>query len=64
MNQRLTTSIAALALAVSGVAAAQEQATVLKRDGSYDLMHREECEQRDDLQLVEKHGRPYFFRQI
>ncbi len=34
MNQRLTTSIAALALAVSGVAAAQEQATVLKRDGT------------------------------
>ncbi len=34
MNRRLTTWTAALALAVSGVAAAQEQATVLKRDGS------------------------------
>jgi hypothetical protein len=34
VNRRLTTWTAALALAVSGVAAAQEQATVLKRDGS------------------------------
>lgn len=34
MNKRLTTSIAAFALAVTSVAAAQEQATVLKRDGS------------------------------
>lgn len=34
MNRRLTTWTAALTLALSGVAAAQEQATVLKRDGS------------------------------
>lgn len=34
MNRRLTTWTAALALAVAGVAGAQEQATVLKRDGS------------------------------
>jgi len=34
VNRRLTTWTAALALAVTGVAAAQEQATVLKRDGS------------------------------
>lgn len=34
MNRRLTTWTAALALAVAGVASAQEQATVLKRDGS------------------------------
>lgn len=34
VNRRLTTWTAALALAVAGVATAQEQATVLKRDGS------------------------------
>jgi len=34
VNRRLTTWTAALALAVAGVASAQEQATVLKRDGS------------------------------
>lgn len=34
MNRRLTTWTAVLALAVAGVATAQEQATVLKRDGS------------------------------
>ncbi len=34
MDLRLTSSIAALTLALSGVAVAQEQATVLKRDGT------------------------------
>lgn len=34
MNRRLTTWTTVLALAVAGVATAQEQATVLKRDGS------------------------------
>ncbi len=34
MNRRLTTWTAALVLAVAGTAAAQEQATVLKRDGT------------------------------
>ena len=34
MNRRLTTWTAALVLAISGAASAQEQATVLKRDGT------------------------------
>jgi pyoverdine/dityrosine biosynthesis protein Dit1/MFS family permease len=37
---------------------------VVMRDGTYELMHREECEQRADLRLVEKNGRPWNFQQI
>jgi pyoverdine/dityrosine biosynthesis protein Dit1/MFS family permease len=33
-------------------------------DGTHELMSRADCEDRADLQLVEKGGRPYYFKQL
>jgi pyoverdine/dityrosine biosynthesis protein Dit1/MFS family permease len=33
-------------------------------DGTHELMSRADCEDRADLQLVEKNGRPYYFKQL
>ena len=37
---------------------------VRMRDGSVDLLQREEAEARDDLRLIEQRGRPYLFEQF